>query len=388
MSGLLVILEKEIKDSLRDRRALAVAMLPAIFGPFLMMYMLSTAAETRSDADNLELAVIGAAHAPDLIAFLERNEVQTQAFEGDPKTEIQAKNVNAILSIPEDYGENFAAFRPATLSLFADESLEKSERAADKISDLLRSYSRNLGTMRLMIRGVDPSIAAPVRLQIKDFSTRKARASKILASMQMILLMAAFFGGAGAAIDTTAGERERSSLEPLLVHPVTSLQITGGKWITVAIYGVAACLLAVLSTAAALETFSLEALGVDPNLGTGMQLGIFAVLVPMAFLASSMQMLVSLFAKTFKEAQSYLGLLTMLPMVPIMVTLFRELKTAAWMYLVPILGQQQLITSVMRGEGLDQLGFLTAAGVTIATAGGFFLVLTKLLRSERVVYGS
>jgi sodium transport system permease protein len=136
-----------------------------------------------------------------------------------------------------------------------------------------------------------------------------------------------------------------------------------------------------------LRFISLEALGVDPKLTTGMQFAIFSMLIPMAFLASSAQMLVSLFAKTFKEAQTYLGLLTLLPILPVMFTMFRDVKSAAWMFWVPIMGQQQLMTSVMRGESITAIDFTITAIVTLALAAVLFATLAKLLRSERVVYG-
>ncbi len=388
MSSLLVVLKKEIKDSTRDYRALMVALLPAIFGPLLMGVLFSSLAKTRSEADDLAVAVIGQQHAPDLISFLKTNDVLIEDFEGDPRTEIRDRNVTVILSIPEDYQERFAAFERVPIQLLADESLDQSQLAARRVRRLIEGYNRSIGTMRLMTRGVNPIVASPIRLETQDFATATARASRILAGLQLIMLMAAFFGGAGVAIDTTAGERERKSLEPLLVHPLTSFQIMGGKWLTVVMYGLLATLVAVVSTATVLKVFSLEALGVDPRLTADMQVAIFTLLIPMALLAASLQMLVSLFAKTFKEAQSYLGLLPMLPMLPIMVTMFRDVKTAPWMYSVPILGQQQLVTSVMRGEGMQTLDFLTTAGVTTIVALGIFGVLVRLLRSERVVYGS
>ena len=388
MNGFLTVFKKELKDSLRDRRALLTAMMPALFGPLLMMTLLSSAAETRKEPPQLEVPVIGRENAPDLIEFLQREGVEIQDFEGDPKTEIQAQNVDVILEIPANYGERFQAFQPAPVRLFVDDSLEKSDQAADRIGRMIRNYGREIGALRLMVRGVNPTVASPVDLERKDFSTRTSRASRILASLQMLILMAAFFGGAGVAIDTTAGERERNSLEPLLVHPLTSYQIMAGKWITVSLYGALATLLVVVSTAVGLEMVSLEALGVDPKLTGSMQVSIFTLLLPMALLASSAQMLVSLFAKTFKEAQTYLGMLTLLPLLPVMFTMFKDLKTAFWMYLVPILGQQQLITSVMRGEGLDLTGFGTSVAVTTAAALLLFALLTSLLRSERVVYGN
>lgn len=387
MNRFLTVLAKEIKDSARDRRAWMAAMLPAIFGPVLMIALLSSVAKTRSSAEDLTLPVIGMDNAPDLVAYLEDHDIAIEAFEGDPKTEIQAKNQTVILSIPDDYGEKFSAFEPPAVQLFTDNSLDKSRIASRRIESLIADYGARIGSLRLMLRGVNPVVASPVRLETRDFSTHEARASKILASLQMLLLMAAFFGGAPFAIDTTAGERERNSLEPLLVHPLSSLQIMGGKWITVVLYGLLASLLVVLSTALALKYASLEALGVDPKLTPGMQLSTFLLLVPMALLASSAQMLASLFAKTFKEAQTYIGMLTLAPLLPVMVVMFKDLKTAAWMYLVPILSQQQLLTSVMRGEGTNPVDALTAAIVTSAVALGVFALLTRLLRSERVVYG-
>ena len=125
----------------------------------------------------------------------------------------------------------------------------------------------------------------------------------------------------------------------------------------------------------------------DPKLTGGMQIRILAVLLPVVFFASAAQMLASLFARTFKEAQTYLGLLTLLPVVPVMVTTFKDVQTAPWMYLVPIMGQQQLITSVMRGEGMSLFGAVTTVVVTLTCALALFGILTRLLRSERVVYG-
>ena len=387
MSGLWVVFKKEAIDALRDRRALMVAMLPALLGPLAMITMLSTAAETHSDAEEVTLGVIGQEHAPDLIEYLQKNDVVIEEFSGDPKTEIQGRNIEVVLSIPEDYGESFEGFERANVELFADYSLEKSDIAGDQVRDLIRTYSQEIGALRLMVRGVDPGIVSPVGILNRDFSTRTSRAGMLLNTLQLILLMAAFFGGAGVAIDTTAGERERKSWEPLLVHPMSSLQIAGGKWMTVALFALVASVLSVLSTATALSFFSLEALGVDPKLTGAMQLSIVALQIPMVLFASSIQMLVSLFSKTFKEAQAYLGLLTLLPMLPVMITMFKDVKTATWMYFVPIAGQQQLMTSVMRGDGMEISGYLVAAAVTGGLAMVIFGILAKLLRSERVVFG-
>lgn len=387
LSGWRVMFEKELKDALRDRRAMMVAMLPAIIGPVLMMLMLSSVAKTRSQAEGFTLQVIGQQNAPDLVEYLRRNDFTIEDFSGDPKTEIQAKNVSVILEIPDDFATTFERSEPASVAVYADRSLDKSEIASERVEEAIQTYSREIGAMRLMVRGINPTVASAVAVESKDFSTRTARAGRIFGALQMLMLMAAFFGGAGVAIDTTAGERERKSLEPLLVHPVSSWQIIAGKWVTVAVFGATATLLSVLSTAVALQLFSLESLGIDPQMTFDMQLSLFLMLLPLALFASAAQMLVSLFGKTFKEAQTYLGLLNLLPMLSVMLTMFRELKTEMWMYLVPIFGQQQLMTSVLRGEGMDGRGLVMSIVVTIVVALAVLNLLARLLRSERVVYG-
>ena len=384
-----VIFGKELRDALRDRRAVMVAMLPALLGPLALMLMLSTVAKTRAESrtSTIEIGVIGAEHAPDLVDHLQRNDIEVVPFTGDPKTEIQARNARAVLEIPDGYAESFTRFEPAQVILYADYSLDKSDDAGDRVRDLIGDYGRRIGALRLMVRGVDPSISSPIDIEDRDFSTRTSRSGQLLNSLQLILLMAAFFGGAGVAIDVTAGERERKSWVTLLVHPVRSLDIIGGKWLTVALFAMVASTLAVLATAVATRLFSLEALGVDPRLTLPMILSLLALQIPMVLMASSVQMLVTLFAKSFKEAQAYLGILTLIPMLPVMITMFQDIKTETWMYLVPIAGQQQLMTSVMRGDGMPLDGFALAAVVTTAIALIGFVILNRLLRSERVVFG-
>lgn len=388
MIRLPIVLRKELIDSARDRRALLTGLFPAIFGPLAMLMILSSAAENRDRNAITTLQVVGQEKAPDLITHLQRNGIEIQEFDGDPRAAIRARDAGAILSIPDDFGRRFSASKPATVHLFADRSLQSSDAAADRIGTLVETYSRSIGAFRLIAHGVNPVVASPVRLQLRDLSTRTSRAAMILGVLQMMILVAPFSGGLAVAIDTTAGERERKSLEPLLLHPVGASTLVGGKWLAVVAFGLLASLVAVLSTALALRFFSLEPLGVDPRFTPAMQIGVCALLVPLTLFASSLQMLAALFAKTFREAQTYLSLIALLPMITIMATIFSEGRTQAWMYSVPILGQQRLITSILRGEGVEMLQVGTTCTVTLVVAGVILGALTRLLRSERVVYGT
>ena len=381
------ILKKELKDSFRDRRAIMVAILPALLAPVLMAFMFHMIAKTKVSSDEFIVPVIGMHNAPDLIQFLEQEDIKFEEFEGIPKNDIQDEKVKLVLEIPDDYSEKFSKSLPASIFIHADGSMDKSRAANRRLSKHIRTYSSSIGSMRLIVRGVNPNVARAVALKDKDYSTDASRAGQILAGLQMFILMAAFFGSAPVAIDTTAGERERKSLEPLLVHPVSSFQIMMGKWLTVVTFGIIATVIAVVATATSLEFISLKALGLDPKLTVTMQLSMILLLIPSALFAAGLQMLTSLFAKTFKEAQSYLGLLVFIPMAPVIATMVGGAKAADWMYFVPILGQQQLLTNVLRGDGLNFAQFVSASSVTVAVSFIIVVILTKLLRSERVVYG-
>lgn len=388
MSLFKAVFKKELRDSLRDRRAIMISLLPALFAPILMAAMFHFMIQTRVSTNEITVPIIGMKNAPDLIQFLERNEVKFEAYEGNPKSDIQNKNVKIVMEIPDDFEENFANSRPAIIYIHSDGSLDKSRADDRRISGLINQYSRTIGNMRLMIQGVNPQIANAVSINDKDYSTDESRAGQILAGLQMFILMAAFFGSAPTAIDLTAGERERNSLEPLLVHPLTSGNIMLGKWLTVVTFGFLATLISVVVTAIAFEFVSLKAAGIDPKLTVGMQISMILLLIPNAMFAAGLQMLTSLFAKSFKEAQSYLGFLVFIPMVPVIITMIGGMKTEGWMFLVPVLGQQQILTNIMRGEEMVLTQFLSVTAVTVVVSVVILTILTKLLRSERVVYGS
>ena len=220
MSLFKTIYKKELRDSLRDRRAIMISLLPALFAPILMAAMFHFMVQTRVSTNEITVPIIGKENAPDLIQYLEKREVKFEDYEGNPKEDIQNKNIKIVVEIPDDFEENFANSKPAIIYIHSDGSLDKSRADGRRINSLINQYSRTIGSMRLMIQGVNPQIANAVSINDKDYSTDESRAGQILAGLQMFILMAAFFGSAPTAIDLTAGERERNSLEPLLVHPI------------------------------------------------------------------------------------------------------------------------------------------------------------------------
>lgn len=387
MNRFWAVFKKELKDSSRDRRSILASLAFSFFGPVLMAIAIGVIAQKQAETEDLKLPVIGIQYAPDLIQFIGRHGIEPVAFDEDAKAAIQQRKIEVVLEIDQDFLDDFSKSIPAQVKLLADYSIEKSARAAHRVRAAISNYNESIGSLRLMVRGINPAITRPVKLESNDFSTPQGRSALILGGLQIFLLMAAFVGSTGVAIDTTAGERERHSLEPLLVHPVSSVSILAGKWLTTSLYGMLAVVLTMLVTTAVFPFVPLKSLGVDLNFGLSMQLSIVALAIPLALFAAAVQMLTSLYAKSFKEAQSYLSIMIMVPMLPVMAMQLLSLKSATWMYLVPVLGQQQLLTDVMRGDGLEPLNYLLASGMTSILALATLVFLTRLLRTERVVYG-
>jgi sodium transport system permease protein len=387
MSRLWVVFKKELLDSSRDRRSILAALAFSFFGPVLMAIAFAVIADKQAETEQLKLAVIGIENAPDLIQFIRRHDIEPYVFDEDAKTWIQQRKIEVALEIDQEFSNDFSKSMPARVTLLTDYSIEKSARAAGRVRQVIAQYNESIGSLRLMVRGINPAIAKPVKLESNDYSTPQGRSALILGGLQIFLLMATFVGSTGVAIDTTAGERERHSLEPLLVHPVSSASILVGKWLTTSLYGMLAVVLTLLVTISVFPFVPLRSLGVDLNLGLSMQLSIVAIALPLALFAAAIQMLTSLYAKSFKEAQSYLSIMIMVPMLPVMAMQLLSLKSATWMYLVPVLGQQQLLTDVMRGEGMEPLNYFLASGMTSVLALATVMFLTRLLRTERVVYG-
>jgi sodium transport system permease protein len=381
------VLKKELRDSSRDRRSILASLAFSVFGPVIMAIAFGVIAQKQAETEELELAVIGIEHAPDLIQFIQRHGIEPYAFDEDAKAAIQQRRIEVVLEIDPDFPDDFSKSIPAQVKLLTDYSIEKSARAAGRVKAVISGYNEEIGSLRLMVRGINSAITKPVKLESNDYSTPQGRSALVLGGLQIFLLMAAFVGSTGVAIDTTAGERERHSLEPLLVHPISSASILVGKWLTTSFYGMLAVLLTLLVTTSIFPFVPLKSLGVDLNLGLDMQLSIVVLAIPLALFAAAVQMLTSLYAKSFKEAQSYLSIMIMVPMLPVMAMQLLSLKSATWMYLVPVLGQQQLLTDVMRGDGLQPLNFFLATGMTSLLALATVLFLTRLLRTERVVYG-
>jgi sodium transport system permease protein len=383
----IAVFRKEMLDSLRDRRSVLSALLFPLFGPLVVALMFTFIARTQGAEKPLELAMMGRENAPNLVAHLEAGGAKLEVPSGDVQAAVRDGDHHVVLVIPPEFGTELRAGRPAPLELVIDSSRNEARSSIERTRRLLEAYSRKTGALRLLARGVHPEVARPLSIEEVDLATPQKVAANFLNMIPMFILLAAFIGGMYVATDTTAGERERGSFEPLLINPVPRRALAAGKWLATVVFSAVSVVLTLFCTVIALGFVPLEDLGIALTLGWAESAGLLVATLPMALLAAGIQMVIAMFARSFREAQTYLSLLMFVPMVPAVFVSVSPIKSALWMMPVPVLGQQVLLMDMIRGEHVDPLGFVLAALSSVVLAVVFVEMTARLFRRERIIFG-
>jgi len=391
MGAIWTVFRKEVLENLRDRRVIlsafffGVLLAPVVFG--LTITTVSKRAVESQDKP-LELPIVGAAHAPNLVQFLRENGAKVEDVQlttEQAMDQVRSGERDMVLLIGEDYGKALQAGMSAPLSLVVDTSNSRTGPNADRARQLLEAYGRQLAALRLMVRGIDPKVIQPVGVHTLDVATPAGRSLLILGMMTYFCFMSMLVGGFYLAIDTTAGERERHSLEPLLTLPVRRSQLLIGKMLATAAFMSVSLLLTLAAFAVVLTFIPLEPLGMSANFGPRVILAIFAVMVTFVPMGAGLMTVVASFTRSNREAQSWLSLVMMLPIAPIMFAVFSGTKPSAPLMAVPSLSQHLLATSLMRGDTIPASHILICAGTTLALGALLVALAIRLYQREAIL---
>ncbi|TDJ28056.1 MAG: ABC transporter permease [Gammaproteobacteria bacterium] len=389
MRGFMTVLRKECTDNIRDRRTIISSFSLALLGPALfvglMAFVLNTALGTSTDA--VVLTVVGSENAPQLVSYLEQQntEISREELE-NPKQAVIDGSHDLILVIPETYARRFSNGEINSLPLIYDSSsLGKARRNYNQVRDMIRRFAQGIGFLRLQLRGVDPSITAPVLVQEVDTASPAARALTILATLPYLLVLVIFMGGFYLAIDTTAGEREHGSLEPLLSQPTSRTQLVLGKITATSIFGAMSLVLFLASLAVAVPFVPLHKIGMSLEISLGASVGIFLVALPLIFFAASLLTVVASFAKSYKEAQTYLTIVILVPTMPLIIAQLLGVEASTSLMLVPSLSQSTLISALIIGEPVEWLHLVVSAITTGTLGAGLAWLAISLYRRESIL---
>ena len=387
-----IVMRKELRETFRDRRSLLLLLIFTLMYPVLLGVVLQQQIKraTKPEREGIELAVIGADRAPNLMAQLKQKNVlvqQVAPMNEDAITQLlQAKKVVGLLRITDKFAENYQALRPARVELWFDSAADYGQRQRE-VEDVLRTYSSGVTSARLLAHGVSPALMQPVQVQRYDTGSTAARSAGLIGSVLGMLFFPAFLCGLSAAIDSTAGERERRSLEVLMAQPASAWELVVGKWLAAAVLSLIGVWVGLFMAHAILSWLPLEEVGMSWRVTTS-DLGLICMVsIPLALLAAGLQVAVAMNARSFKEAQSTLGFLMLVPLVPGVVVSMLELKTALWMYAVPILANQTLLREVAKGEAIGALPYVLTFFSALIPAVAAAAFASWRLNSENYVLG-
>ncbi|WP_293652622.1 ABC transporter permease [Thiolapillus sp.] len=372
MKPWIIVFRKELKDLFRDRRTMVnILVLGALLGPVLAMGLMLLAVKMISDEaeKTIELPVQGAEYAPVLLDYLASSRISVVDALADPQAAVRAQEVDPALVIDPAFPQQLRDGKPAQLTLLSDHSRSKTRIVRRRIEAAIENYSANLGNLRLSLRGVDPSITQVMVLHDRDLS-RKGSDAQLLAFLPYLLIIGIMQAAMVVAADLTAGERERQSLEPLMANPVAPEQFMVGKLATNVLISLAVLALSLLGFAAGTRMIDLG--------DTGITFSLLSIPVLLLFL-SPLAFFFAAFARTVKEAQTYLGLLVLAALTPSMIQMVLQSKVQNLELLLPIWSHNYLINEVLRGEPLSlaqwtlpSAGALLAGGLLAALAGRLY----------------
>ena len=386
MNTLLTVMLKELKDFSRDRRTLFMALLltPLIMPVLLIGIGTVVQKKAASQLEKpLELPVEGAEYAPNLIAFLQGQNIVVKPAPSDLEAAIRNQDEDVVLAIGAEFPEDWRKGVPAKVEIVHDATRQDQEIPVRRLESALETYSRSVGSLRLLARGISPTVGTPVRIAHRDLSTPEAKQGRILAAMlPYFMILSAFLGGAYLVIDSTAGERERQSLEPLLATPAAREAIMSGKIAAACLIGFASLLLTLLSVKLG---FALApGLGSKTDVSFGAIARVLAILVPMLLLGTCLLTVIAASVKSVKEAQSYMSVLMLVPIIPTMLLMVSPVKNQLWMFAVPFLAQNQMIVSVLRGESIGLLQWTVYFGVGLSLGLLLWGFAARMYHRERL----
>lgn len=350
----LTVFRKELLDALRDRRTLLTVLLSSVaMGPVVLMLLSSLVSGMEKRAEAREVMVVGRSHGPTLVNYLQRQTyVLTDAPANWERRMQDSKLADPVLVIPQGFEASLTSGEPPLVEVVGSSDNPRASSGMSRIVRLLEGYNREQAMLRLAVRGVSPAALQALQVEERDLASAGARAAQLGMMVPFFVLMAVLYGALTAALDSTAGERERGSLEPLLMNPSARGALVAGKWGAVAAVAMLIAILSCFSFLPAQWLLQSETLSAMFRFGAPEAARFVVVLLPLAAALSALLMAIAIRCKTFKEAQANATVLLLgVSMLP-MVSIFGQEGEQPWHLALPGLAQITLMNRVLRGEAI------------------------------------
>jgi sodium transport system permease protein len=369
------LFRRELLDASRDKRSVMAGLYYALGTPILMCFLFSVLLKQLSSTDELLITIDNADAAPALVQYLANKDIRHG----------EGPEVKAIrLQINDDFQQQMHQGRPAVVTIDTDRSDDRLQSAVRRLERTLGQYSNEVANLRLLARGIDPNLLQAVDIQIQDQATPDSRGGMFLGVATLSIILTLFYAAMNLAIDTSAGERERNSLTLLLSQPLSSFQLVLAKIAAISCFSMLALVLILLVSKFAYGMVPWQQLGFSISLNPDFMLFAFVVGLPLALMSASLQVLVSFMAKSFKEAQTYVTMVLLVPLMLSMVTTYNIAdEYVQWL---PIAAQQQAMIAFLKGTTIAWPQLMVASAITLLLFALCSYVSSRMLKSEKVVF--
>lgn len=395
---------KEMKDILRDRRTI----LSMILVPILLMPIMSigVAKFMHSHIKKIQeersiVAWIAPASMESLKRELETADGIDLLFEvADTAIAIdlvRGKDIDALVYIPDDFEESLRSViggaeeaEPPKVYMYLDETRERSQFAMRKVTAVVDNYRSNIIINSLNERGLSPNLMKPFWMMRTNIASAEDMGNMIAGMiLPYIIILMALTGAMYPAVDLTAGEKERGTLETLLVSGVSRVDIVLGKFLTVFTASLVTAVLSIGSMAAMgmglIGTTTEIANELNFNVQPGSVLLIIAAMIPLGAIFSALLMTLALFAKSYKEAQSYISPLMILVILPAMASLVPEVEFNVHMAMIPVLNVSLFMKEALRGS-IETIPLIVTLIVNFAFAILCLFLVFRMFKRESVLF--
>lgn len=378
-----IVFRKEIVDSMRDRKTLMMIFLTAVLiGPVMLVAMSFVVSQQEEKAERREVWVAGLEHAPELHNYLLRQGMKVNPAPSDFESQLRDSRLGeSVIWVAEDDQEKQSTGQSPELRVVFDSANRQSTVLVGRNVALLEGFNREQGLLELSTRGVAPAVLQPFRIQERNLASAQSRSSQLTAMVPWMVMMAVLFGGLTVALDTTAGERERASLEPLLTNPISVFSLVLGKWLATAVVAMSIAAISVSSFFPARMLIQSESLQAMFRFGSSEAILFLLMLLPLAAAVAAVLMLVAIHGRSYKEAQSRSTVALLAFQLAPMIAIMDFSGERPWHLLVPSLAQQTVMLRVLRGEELLWQHLLVPTGISLALTTVCLVVLARRMKS-------
>lgn len=379
------VFRKELVDALRDRRTLMMVLLSSVaVGPALLVALSALVAQIEERAEQREVYVAGIEYAPTLRNFLERQTYTLRPAPPDYEEQLRKSKLgDPVVLIGKDFEQELLHGESPLVEVVGSTANQRAQGSVGRVRRLLQGFVSEQASLRLVMRGVSPAVMEVVQVEERDVASPQARATQVTAMLPFFVLMAVLYGALNAALDTTAGERERGSLEPLLMNPATRMSLVVGKWGAVASVGMLIAVLSCFSFLPGQWLLRSESLAAMFRFGPREAGWFLALLLPLAAALSALMMAVAIRCRSVKEAQANNTVILLAVSLLPVITLFNQGGEERWHLWVPALAQSTLMNRVLKGEAMGFEDALVPLVVCAVIATGCLLFVARHL--QRVV---